>query len=739
MTQDKEDLAKWIVGELKESKMKSSSWRKQARECYDFYSSNQWSDEDAAKLDEEGRPAVVFNRITRTINAIAGLEVQNRQEVRFIPRETNDGAVNDILTAAAKWVRDNCDAEDEESEAFQDALISGVGAIDTSLDYEIDQDGKIIIERGDPLEFYWDFRSKKRNMDDTRWRARVISMSDKDVKDKWPEWESGKSGEQWLDIENEPTDVTPPRYQGDGTDKGGKKPIEVVKFQWYEKESFHRIASDGKIIELSDTKFTRMRQTIDEMGLQHVSQIRRKYQVAYLIGDEIVEQRDLEVQNGFTINFITGLRDRNNNSWFGLVNLMLDPQRWANKWLSQTMHILNSNSKGGLMAEEGSFKNPRKAEEEWADPAAITWLNSGGLQKVQQKQVSQLPSGIEGLMKYALESINDVPGVNSELLGLADRQQAGILETTRKQAGITMLALFFDALRRYRKEQGRILARFIVDYIADGRMIRIVGEQGAQAIPLLRDPLTFEYDVVVDDSPTSPNQKERVAAILQAMLPNMMKMGVPFIPEVLDYLPLPEPMIQKWKQAMPQQNNPQMAQMQQAMQMQHEQALQAVQVLQGQIQKQQQALEQLQQTKQYQDMLQKIKQADDVLKEQAVSLDKQAADLKYREDMMGKSEQLARETLKSELVMEEAKREKTIADIKLIVAAVEQKIQQVNTSETQPEEPAQDQPDMMALHCEMMSQMQQAIAAISQPRIKTAEVVAPSGQVYKMESVEAVR
>ena len=57
----------------------------------------------------------------------------------------------EMLTAAGDWVRDQCQAEDEESDAFRDVLTAGMGWTDTLMDYDENPDGDVIIERRDPM------------------------------------------------------------------------------------------------------------------------------------------------------------------------------------------------------------------------------------------------------------------------------------------------------------------------------------------------------------------------------------------------------------------------------------------------------------------------------------------------------------------------------------------------------------------------------------------------------------
>ena len=64
---------------------------------------------------------------------------------------------------------------------------------------------------------------------------------------------------------------------------------------------------------------------------------------------------------------MTGKRDRNKNSFFGIVRAMQDPARWSNKWMSPTMHIMNTTAKGGIGVERGQFfDDDKQGEQSWA-------------------------------------------------------------------------------------------------------------------------------------------------------------------------------------------------------------------------------------------------------------------------------------------------------------------------------------------------------------------------------------
>jgi hypothetical protein len=226
---------------------------------------------------------------------------------------------------------------------------------------------------------------------------------------------------------------------------------------------------------------------------------------------------------------------------------------------------MNSNSKGGAIAEAGVTTDHRGFEEDWAQPDAVHWVADGALAggRIQPKPQAPFPAGFQHLTDFAIGSIPDATGVNMEMLGLRDANQAGVLEHQRKQSALTILAKLFDGLRGYRKRQGRVLLHYITEYLSDGRLVRIVGEEGQKYVPLLRDPNISRYDVIVDDAPTSPNQKEQTWAFVQQILPAVAR----FISRddmlaILKYSPFPESFVEEMRKKA-EQPDPAQQQMQQ--------------------------------------------------------------------------------------------------------------------------------------------------------------------------------
>jgi hypothetical protein len=571
--QDMDDLTQKLIQWFKEDMPHVAEWRKEAREDFAFYNGNQWSEEDLQVLRDQRRPAMTFNRIGPLVNAVVGSEINNRREVQYIPREVGDSAANEVLTAAGEWFRDQTGAEDEESDAFEDSTICGMGWTDTRLDFEEEPDGAPKIERMDTLKMVWDCNASKPNLEDAQRLWYVDEKPLSELEQMFPDVPREMLHAGWAKtLGNDPTaphdQDEADKYtgtQGADDDYTPRKMCTIVECRWLERVPYYRgpDLNTGEPREYSEKQVKLIQQNIP--AFKAVRQYKKVLKRAF-IGSRVLAEPDqpLAPTGMFGWECITGYRDKVKRSFYGIVRPAKDPQRWANKYFSQVMFLLNSQSKGGIMAERGAFEDDRQAEESWAKTDAITWAKNGSLgqnPRVLPKPTAQFPAGFFTLFQESKESISQVTGLSPEFLGTREVDQAGVLEAQRKQSSLNLLASLFNSLRRYRKRQGKTMLFLIQNHLSDGRLIRIVGDDKKQYVPLTRDKVSSsQYDIIVDDAPTSPNEKERTWGIIMSMMPMVKEMLTPdVVLELLRYSPLPASMVenlQKKAQAQAEQPKP---------------------------------------------------------------------------------------------------------------------------------------------------------------------------------------
>jgi len=557
-TDDYEHHCEWLNGveENDDTRIEGG-----AKEDYEFVSGHQWDAETLTVMRDQNRPTPVFNLVESRIDAVTGFEVSNRQETRYLQRKLGGTGVNEVLSAAVKWFRDQTDAEDEESDAFRDAVICGKGWTETRIDYETNPDGDPRIERIDPFEIFPNRYSQKPNFADANRVWRIRKMSFDEATAMFPDADPEMLSAGWaLSDQSEPYHQNPlDDYTFEHSTNGNVPDCTIIECQWWEREPYVRYVdgNSGEVIEVTLDEFSTLMDRLQAippeqlmmMGVmppkQMVTQYRRVYRRAF-VGASLLDVKPVPVEGNFTYKAITGKRDQTRGHFYGLVRVMKDPQRWTNKLFSQIMHILNTNAKGGLIAERGAFEDDRQAMEDWAKADSIVWTEDGALSnpsgpKVMPKPGTPYPQGQEQMLNFAMGVMPLVTGVSLEFMGTREVDQPGVLEHQRTQRTLNVLATLFDSLRRYRKEQGRLMLGLIQKYLSDGRLVKIVDKDQVQFLPLDRSLTLGEYEVIVDEAPTSPNAKERNWGIITSMLPLIQPVMTPQIAAGLfRYSPLPE-------------------------------------------------------------------------------------------------------------------------------------------------------------------------------------------------------
>lgn len=547
----------------------SAEWRKEAKECYDFEAGRQWDAESEQLLKSQNRPVVTFNKTKKYIKSICGLEVNNRQMTTYLPRDVrNAGEVlaNELLTNASDWMAQGTDASRQQSRAFRDTAICGMGWTSGEISFDDDPMGKYIEERCNPLEMGWDCNARDENLADSkrRWRMKEMSLAEAralipgvtdvkglDAADLDASWASDMGS----DAEAEVKTKTEKERREENLQADTKRRVKILQIQWWEHESYVKTVdpATGQPVDMAADEFEAISKQYEAASGQRLpaAYLRRKVWRQAFVGGRVLKSGPCPRRDGFTFHCITGDPDDMKGVWHGVVSVLKDPQQWANKFFAQLMHILNTTAKGGILAESDAFADINQALATYARTDAITLTNPGAIQKgkIMPKPGGALNGGVLQLLQISDSMFAETTGMNMELMGMADRQQPGVLEAQRKQAAMTILATLFDSLSAFRREVGMMRLTFIQDYLADDRLIRVHGEDGIQAMPLLKEKTLGSYDVIVDDAPSSTNMKEKAWAALMTLLPTVQDMLTPqVVVMLLDYVPnLPSRLVEELK------------------------------------------------------------------------------------------------------------------------------------------------------------------------------------------------
>ena len=575
-------------------------WKRDAKTAYRFYAGDQLNADDKHKLEQEKRPIVQFNMIGPNVKAVVGMQAANRTEIRFVAMDgaaPEEQSFADWANELLKKSDEDSDGEMELSSAFRDTVISGMGWTQRTIDFEHDPRGTMVKRSIDPLRKWWDPSAKQHNLIDRKFDFTEIFMDKWEFEALYPDvklpsvggmeqlqtpveggnpFSVGGEEHEQFDTEVEHEEAQDP-YRGEHSSPDGyermKDKIRIIEYNYWKWEKSIRVFADpeDKIIEEED--WAAFKASLIASGVTPIkveagvnpegntnpdvvfyqeTRQREFYKVKFL-GPMVLEHEENIDPTGFNEHCITGDLDRATGLWYGIVRPMIDPQLWSNKLFMQLMMVVMSNPKGGVYYKKGAFASPEKAKEDFATAAPFMEVKVPDGQTIEnvihERQPSQYPTGLSEIMSYAASIIPRVTGINQELLGMVQKDQPGILEHLRQQAGMTILASLFDSLRAYHKLDGRTALYLMRHAIPVGRQQEILGRVNAD-LPQLVAQLPASMDrwaIKADEAPYSPNRKFMVFKMLTDLGTTNPEMQTFVAPLLLDFLPLPEKVVEEAK------------------------------------------------------------------------------------------------------------------------------------------------------------------------------------------------
>lgn len=602
---DDRTVARIVKKQREISKRGLSQQYENSESCWSFYNADQMTYSDRIQFEDtwgrKRRSIVNFNKVQQNVDSVAGFMAQNRRQAKFIARLTRDNGQENYsknMNAIYDYHRENQNADQLESDQDLDMLVQGYGAIDTELSYVVGNsttmpNGEIVKKR---LERpYWDPSAKGKNVLDARW---VGYFEDYELRDALGLFQDSKQEDFEQVAAEEPSDtgyIFNP-YGGiydkiklmntvEWTSKESEM-VRVYNHQWFEYETFYKAENplyltgdpmDAMFIKMrldevkaniklpGDTTTEDMfefdpkaqvlvfdeatkRQLVKVFGsaLEPVPFKRKVFYTAVVSGEHVFTWFKSVSQQGFSIKFKTGTWNHNRKMWMGMVNPMMEPQKYGNKALTELLFTIAANSKGGVMVEEDAVEDIADFETKWAKTDAVIKVSSGALAqgKIQEKVRGAMPTGLEYIIQLSDANIA-ANGVDPAFLGSVDKEdQSGVLYKRRIRQVISKFARYFDSITLYQKEDARLHGDLIPVWVENnqGEWLRITGPDGAEDfVRILEDMLAPEYDVSIQEASQSSDEKQETAILLSGfgdklMVAGDLQTGKAFMAESLQFM-----------------------------------------------------------------------------------------------------------------------------------------------------------------------------------------------------------
>jgi hypothetical protein len=209
----------------------------------------------------------------------------------------------------------------------------------------------------------------------------------------------------------------------------------------------------------------------------------------------------------------------------GMVRGLRDAQYLYNRRKVIELDILESQVNSGIKYKENALVDPKDAFLS-GQGRGLAIKEEAQMSDVEHIQPPQIPPSMFQLSETLGREIQEISGVNEELLGSATDDKAGILSMLRQGAGLTTLQRLFDQLDQSQKLLGSLMINIIQSNFTPGKVKRILEKEPSQQF---YNKSFGRYDAAIEEGLNTTTQKQ----MQFAQLLHLKEVGVPIPDDVL--------------------------------------------------------------------------------------------------------------------------------------------------------------------------------------------------------------
>jgi hypothetical protein len=465
---------------------------------------------------------VTINHIMRTCNLITGHQRRSRKSLIVTPVNDSSLETSDDLSKTLFSVMKMASLQNTISTAFDSTITTGLSLLSLWVDYREDPvSGDIKVDSKPYSSFFIDPNFRKQDLSDCqyiwtrRWVSKNVAKSllpgnDKEI----DRLRFGGSGDGKFSSMPEAYDI----------DFKGLLSYDEFWYQDFRKQKLLIDIETGGSIEWMGSNEDLKKFLKDFPDVIEVDSTIPTTKLAIVIQDELfyhgnnplgIDRYPFVPVLGYFYPEIPSYDLRVQ----GVVRSLRDVQALLNRRRTEEMDILESHQTTGWIYRAGALIDPKSVFKTGQGRGIALKEDSspGDLEKITPPVI---PPSMFEMSKILTEEIQQISGVNEELLGSAIDDKAGYLSMIRQGAGLTTLQTLFDQLDYSFKQVGSIVIELIQKNYTPGKIERIIGKKPTKEF---YSKAFGKYDVVVEEGIDSSTQK----AIEFQQLMSLEKMGVP--------------------------------------------------------------------------------------------------------------------------------------------------------------------------------------------------------------------
>lgn len=507
---------------------------------FGFIPGNQWDEGQRKKRQRKNRPCYEFNKVRQHSKQITNDLRQNRPQIKVKATKEGTKKAGEIMQGLIR----NIEAESHADQAYDTAGFfatnAGFGVFRITTEYADDSAFDLDIrikEVRNPFGIYFDPGAKETDKRDGRFAFVPERIPREEFKERWPE-------AQAVDF-NTAGQLDQGKWWGSD---------DVLIAEYWERDPVKKrivLLSDGRVID--GEKYDQIKDelanppspppTLATNPREPVTMVRErvvdgwKVQVSLVSGNEVLEGPTPWAGKWIPLVPVWGdlVNIEGREYWHGMIRHTKDAQRLYNYNRTTMIEVVAKQPKSPFLYTKDHVKG---YEAEWesiseadADglPYNVDPKTPGG--KPTREPPPAFPVAMLQLAQIDSDDLKAVTGQHDPSLGVRKGQQSGRAILALQREGDVANFDYSDNLARAIRFAGEILVDLVPKIYDNERMVRILGEDGAEQYVTINEQVFDEqtrewvtindlsqakYDVVCQPGPSYTTMRQEAAdALLQ--------------------------------------------------------------------------------------------------------------------------------------------------------------------------------------------------------------------------------